>query len=168
MGMVAILVMWPWPFEQTCVPPSHWSSIWNLTLTGPVVSEEKMFKFKVWTTTDDGRRRKMEVYLSHKLTKWAFGSDELKTKKSRMDGKTWKQYTSSPLSPTTPPPPQAQFAGYNYCNYPKIWTVCVLSYGNVSKNADRMANSVDLDHTAPSGCKRKRSGHRNFPSVSHV
>ena len=56
MAMSAILVMWPGPFEQTFVPPSHRSSIWNLTLIGPVVSEEKMFK--VWTTTDDdGRRR---------------------------------------------------------------------------------------------------------------
>ena len=26
------------------VPPSQWSSIWNLTLIDPVVSEEKMFK----------------------------------------------------------------------------------------------------------------------------
>ena len=36
--------MWPGPFEQTFVPPSHRSSIWNLTLIGPLVSEEKMFK----------------------------------------------------------------------------------------------------------------------------
>ena len=34
MGMAAILVMWPGPFEQTFVPPSHRSSIWNLTLIG--------------------------------------------------------------------------------------------------------------------------------------
>ena len=39
MSMAAILVMWPGPFEQTFVPPSHRSSIWNLTLIGPVVSE---------------------------------------------------------------------------------------------------------------------------------
>ena len=44
MGMVAILVMWPGPFEHTFVPPSHRSSIWNMTFIGPVVSEEKMFK----------------------------------------------------------------------------------------------------------------------------
>ena len=43
-GMAAILIMWPGPFEQTFVPPSHRSSIWNLTLIGPVVSREKMFK----------------------------------------------------------------------------------------------------------------------------
>ena len=49
MGMAAILVMWPGPFEQTFVAPSHRSFIWNLTLIGPVVSEE-MFK-------DCGRRR---------------------------------------------------------------------------------------------------------------
>ena len=29
MGMVAILVMWPGPFEQIFIPPSHRSSIWN-------------------------------------------------------------------------------------------------------------------------------------------
>ena len=43
MGMVASLVMWPGPFEQTFVPPSHVDSIWNLASIGPVVSEE-MFK----------------------------------------------------------------------------------------------------------------------------
>ena len=72
MDMAAILVMWPGPFEQTFVPPSHRSSIWNLTLIGPVVSEEKMFKEcgrRTMTTT--------EAYLSYKLTKWAFGSSEL-------------------------------------------------------------------------------------------
>ena len=44
MGTAAILVMWPGRFDQTFVPPSQRSSIWNLTLIGPVVSEEKMFK----------------------------------------------------------------------------------------------------------------------------
>ena len=44
MGMVAILAMWPEPFEQTFVPPSHGDSIRNLASIGPVVSEEKMFK----------------------------------------------------------------------------------------------------------------------------
>ena len=79
MGMVAILVMWPGPFEQIFVPPSHRSSIWNLTLIGPVVSEEKMFR-RVWTTTDDDNvRRTTEAYLSYKLTKSAFGSGELKS-----------------------------------------------------------------------------------------
>ena len=60
MVMVAILVMWPGLFEQTFVPPSHKSSIWNLTLSGPVVSEE-MFK-------ECARRRTTEAYLSYKLT----------------------------------------------------------------------------------------------------
>ena len=44
MGMAAILVMWPEPFEQTFVPPSQGGSIWNLASIGPVVSEEKMFE----------------------------------------------------------------------------------------------------------------------------
>ena len=30
MGVVAILVMWPWPHNQTFIPPSHWGSIWYL------------------------------------------------------------------------------------------------------------------------------------------
>ena len=79
MGMAAVLVMWPGTFEQTFVPPSHSSPIWNLTLIGPVVSEEKMFK-------ECGRRRRRtnEAYLSYKLTKWAFGSGELK-KRDRYD-----------------------------------------------------------------------------------
>ena len=40
MGVVAILVMWPRPREQTFVPPSHWGSIWNLALISPVVLEK--------------------------------------------------------------------------------------------------------------------------------
>ena len=43
-GMAAILVMWPGPFEQTFVPPSHADSIWNLVSISLVVSEEKMFE----------------------------------------------------------------------------------------------------------------------------
>ena len=81
MGMAAILVIWPWPFEQTFLPPSHRSSIWNLTLIGPVVSEKKMFKkCRRWQTTYDGRRRRTTGDGGlPKLTKWAFGSGELKT-----------------------------------------------------------------------------------------
>ena len=44
MGMAAILVMWPGPFEQTFVPPTQGGSIWNLSSIGPVISEEKMFE----------------------------------------------------------------------------------------------------------------------------
>ena len=42
MGMTAILVMWPGPFEQTFVPASQGVSIWNLSLSGPVVSEKML------------------------------------------------------------------------------------------------------------------------------
>ena len=58
MGMAAILVMWPGPFEQTFVPPSHGDPIWNLASIGPVVFE-KMFK-ECGRQTDGqpyGRRR---------------------------------------------------------------------------------------------------------------
>ena len=44
MGMAATMVKLPRPFEQTFVPLSHRSSAGNLTLVGPVVSEEKLFK----------------------------------------------------------------------------------------------------------------------------
>ena len=44
MGMAAILVMWPGPFEQTFVPPTQGGSIWNLSSIGPVISEEMMFE----------------------------------------------------------------------------------------------------------------------------
>ena len=43
MGVVAILVMWPRPQEQTFVPPFHGDSTWNLDLTDPAVSD-KMFE----------------------------------------------------------------------------------------------------------------------------
>ena len=51
MGVAAILVMWPGPFEQTFVP----ASIWNLSSIGPVVSGEKMFE-NVGGRTTDGRQ----------------------------------------------------------------------------------------------------------------
>ena len=41
MGMAAIFVMWPGPFEQTFVPPSI-EAPYEIWLIGPVVSE--MFK----------------------------------------------------------------------------------------------------------------------------
>ena len=54
MGMVAILIMWPGLFEQTFVPPSHGGSIWNLTLIGQAVSEEKIFTECGWQMYDEG------------------------------------------------------------------------------------------------------------------
>ena len=44
MGMVAIFVMWPGPFEHTFVSPYQGGSIWNLASIGQVVIEEKKFK----------------------------------------------------------------------------------------------------------------------------
>ena len=74
MGMAAILVMWPGPFEQTFVPLSQRGSIWNLTLNDQAVSEEKMFE-----SMDDRRRTDdggLPIILANQ---WAFRSDELKT-----------------------------------------------------------------------------------------
>ena len=64
--MEAILVMWPVPVEQTVVVSSHEGSIRNLTLIGPAVSEEKLFKNVVSTTTHN--KLTTEAYLSYKLT----------------------------------------------------------------------------------------------------
>ena len=54
MGMAAILVMWPEPFERFFVPPNRGGYIWNLVTIGPVVSEEKSFEIV------DGWRRTRE------------------------------------------------------------------------------------------------------------
>ena len=73
MGMAVILVMWPGPFEQTFVPLSHGGCIWNWASTGPVASEEKMFKnVDVRRTTDGG------PCLYYKLASEPKGSGELK------------------------------------------------------------------------------------------
>ena len=71
MGMAAILLKWPGPVEQTFVPAPHGGSIWNLTLIGPVVFEEKMFE-NVDIHTHTHIRGLTEAYLSYKLiTRWA-------------------------------------------------------------------------------------------------
>ena len=71
MGVAAILVMWPGPFEQTFVPASLVVSIWNLSLIGQVVSEEKMFEIV------DGRRSDWYTISSP----MSLGSGELKISK---------------------------------------------------------------------------------------
>ena len=80
MGMAAILVMWPEPFEQFFVPPIPGGYIWNLVTTGPVVSEEKSFEIVDGrrTTDDDGRRRTTEPAYTIS-SPGAFGSGELKS-----------------------------------------------------------------------------------------
>ena len=49
MGVVAILVKWPRPHEQTSVPPTHGGSTWNLALIGQAVLE-KIFENGGWWT----------------------------------------------------------------------------------------------------------------------
>ena len=44
MGKVAILVMWPAPFNKFLLPHPKEAPLWNLASIGPVVSEEKMFE----------------------------------------------------------------------------------------------------------------------------
>ena len=69
MGMAAILVMRPGPFEQTFVPPSHGDTIWNLASISPLVSEENMFQeYEQQMNGRTGRRWPTEAYLCYKLT----------------------------------------------------------------------------------------------------
>ena len=44
MGMAAILVKWPGPFEQAFVTPSQGGYTWDLASIGQVVIEKKKFK----------------------------------------------------------------------------------------------------------------------------
>ena len=70
MGMAAMLVMWPRPFEQLFFPKGPGGCIWNLVAIGPVVSEEKSFE------TVDGRRTTEPAYTIS--SPGALGSGELK------------------------------------------------------------------------------------------
>ena len=71
MGMAAMLVMWPGPFEQLFVPKVPGGSIWNLVTIGPSVSEEKSFEIVDGRTTDgrrtDGRTTDDGALPSYKL-----------------------------------------------------------------------------------------------------
>ena len=66
MGMAAMLVMWPRPFEQLFFPKGPGGCIWNLVAIGPVVSEEKSFEIVDGRTTD-GRRTDDGAFPSYKL-----------------------------------------------------------------------------------------------------
>ena len=61
MGMAAMLVMWPRPFEQLFFPKGPGGCIWDLVAIRPVLSEEKSFEIvdgrrTDGRRTDDGRR----------------------------------------------------------------------------------------------------------------
>ena len=71
LGMAAILVKWPGPFEQLFVPLAPGGYIVNLITIGPVVSEEKSFEIV------DGPRRTTEPAYTIS-SPGAFGSGELK------------------------------------------------------------------------------------------
>ena len=67
MGMAAMLVMWPRPFEQFFFfkDPGGW--IWNFVAIGLVVSEEKSFEIVDGRRTTDGRTTDDEACLYYKL-----------------------------------------------------------------------------------------------------
>ena len=78
MGMAAILVMWPRPFEQLFFPKCPGGCIWNLVAIGLVVSEEKSFEIVDGQTDGrqmDGRTTEPAYTIS---SPGAFGSGELK------------------------------------------------------------------------------------------
>ena len=68
--MAAMLVMWPWSFEQLFFPKVPGGFIWNLVAIGPVVSEEKSFEIV------DGRTTEPAYTIGSPR---AFGSGELKS-----------------------------------------------------------------------------------------
>ena len=65
MGMVAMLVKCPKPFEKLFIPLTSGGCIWNLVIIGPAVSAEKLFGIVDWQIAD-GRMTK-PTYLSYKL-----------------------------------------------------------------------------------------------------
>ena len=54
MGMAAMLVMWPKPFEQNFIPLSHGVFTWNVASICQAVSSEK--KFENVNLSDTGPR----------------------------------------------------------------------------------------------------------------
>ena len=101
MGMAAMMVMWPRPFEQFFFPKGPGGCIWNLVAIGPVVSEEKSFEIVDGrrTTddgrTDDGRTTDDGACLYYKLPRslrlrWA--------KKMRIFQNKWKAWEFQPKS----------------------------------------------------------------------
>ena len=80
MGMAAILVMWPRPFEQLFFPKDPGGCIWNLVAIGPVVLEEKSFEIVDGRRTD--RRTTEPAYTIS--SPGAFGSGELKTQRGHL------------------------------------------------------------------------------------
>ena len=88
MGMAAILVMWPGPFEQSSVPPSQGS----LILIRPVVSEEMFEKF-------EGRR------------KHAYTISSTVSLKAEVSEKVWHTHTNACTSQKQYAPPTFQSWG---------------------------------------------------------
>ena len=71
MGVVAILVMWPTPNEQTFVLPSHWGATWNLADWPSGFGED------LWKWQTDNRRTDDGPWLYYKLTNEPKGTGEL-------------------------------------------------------------------------------------------
>ena len=76
MGMTAMLVMWPRPFEHLFFPKVPGGCIWNLVAIGPVVTEEKSFEIADRRTTEP-------AYTIS--SPGAFGSGELKKKEKQFE-----------------------------------------------------------------------------------
>ena len=75
MGMAAILVLSPGPFEKTFIPQSKRGSAWNFASIGPVVLEE------IFENVDTHTYYYTHThYRRHMPADRAFGSAELKMK----------------------------------------------------------------------------------------
>ena len=84
MGMAAMLVMWPRPFEQLFFPKGPGGCIWNLVAIGPVVSEEKSFEIVDGRRTTDGQTDGRTTEPAYTISSpGAFGSGELKRSKDK-------------------------------------------------------------------------------------
>ena len=94
MGMAAMLVMWPRPFEQLFFPKNPGGCLWNLVAIGQVVLEEKLFEIvdgrRTDGRTDDGRTTEPAYTMSSPV---AFGSGELKRSINLLQlQKIWKSF----------------------------------------------------------------------------
>ena len=88
MGMAAMLVMWPRPFEQLFFPKGPWGCIWNLLAISPVVSEEKSFEIVDGRQTDDGACLYYKVPWSLRL-RWAKNSKTRRQTVSEWMSELW-------------------------------------------------------------------------------
>ena len=99
MGMAAMLVMWPKPFEQLFFPKCPEGCIWILVAIGPAVLEEKSFEIVDGRRTDDGAclyyklPRSLRLRWAKKLVKYLLYHRNKLTAQSKMVALENKKHT---------------------------------------------------------------------------